>query len=286
MGEESTNVNEMLPAAQELWKDLADLDGMSLLLHKQKLFDLEKMGLDLKDSHPSQALLILSVAAWKARILPDAFDGMKEDYYRGCSNLIASLGGRVHFFDWQLALLLRGRNEYRDAGLHFERAADAMERAKGIKVLSEKPESHTWNEAFSHLLDATLCYQHGGDSDEASRCFFKALVLKRNNSSGLSKIVSWGSCLVWGWGERPSRVVLIGAIVILLFAVGYWLSGIEPAGDLGNCMYLSVITFSTVGYGDLHPATPIGKVLAASEGLLGIFFTGLFLVTFVKRFSR
>jgi Ion channel len=276
----------LIPAAPELWKDIAEIDGMQLLLHRQKLFDLEKLGLSLKDSDQSQALLVLSLAAWKARTPPDSFDGMKEDYYRECSGLIAKLGGGDHFFDWQLALLFRGRNAHKEAGIHFERAAEALQRVNGIKVLSEKPENHTWGEAFSYLQDATLCYQQGGDSEAASRCFFKAMIFKRVNSSGLSKLVSWASCLVWGWGERPSRVVLSGAIVILLFAVGFWLSGIGPAGDLGNCMYLSVITFSTVGYGDLHPATPIGKVLAASEGLLGIFFTGLFLVTFVKKFSR
>jgi hypothetical protein len=291
MGEEPNNVIEMLPEAQQIWKEIVDFDVAPLLLHRQKLFDLEKIGLNLEGSDPSQALLILSLAAWKARILPHTFDGMKEDYYRGCSNLIARFDGRDHFFDVQLALLLRGRNEYKGAGIHFERAAEAMERRKGIKLLTETPENRTWNEVFSLLGDATLCYQHGGDSDAARRCFYKAMVLKRNNSFGLSKLVSWASCLVWGWGELPMRVVLSGAAVILLFALGFWYAGIDPTSrisldNFGNSLYLSVITFATVGYGDLHPSTPIGKFLAASEGLLGIFFTGLFLVTFVKRFSR
>jgi hypothetical protein len=79
----------------------------------------------------------------------------------------------------------------------------------------------------------------------------------------------------------------------LLYAVAYWavgIKGIDPNASsltvLGNSLYLSVITFSTVGFGDYHPANLPGKMLAASEGLLGIFFTGLFLVTFVKKYSR
>jgi hypothetical protein len=79
--------------------------------------------------------------------------------------------------------------------------------------------------------------------------------------------------------------------VIIAYALAYLGVWVDPHTgnrmvDLGNSLYFSAITFSTVGYGDFHPTNTIGKVLAASEGLLGIFFTGLFLVTFVKKFAR
>jgi len=40
-------------------------------------------------------------------------------------------------------------------------------------------------------------------------------------------------------------------------------------------LYLSVMTITTVGYGDLAPITRVGKVLTAVEGLAGIGFVGI-----------
>lgn len=40
-------------------------------------------------------------------------------------------------------------------------------------------------------------------------------------------------------------------------------------------LYLSVMTITTVGYGDLAPLTPLGKTLAATQGLVGIGYVGI-----------
>ena len=40
-------------------------------------------------------------------------------------------------------------------------------------------------------------------------------------------------------------------------------------------LYLSVMTITTVGYGDLAPLTPLGKLLAAIQGLVGIGYVGV-----------
>ena len=45
----------------------------------------------------------------------------------------------------------------------------------------------------------------------------------------------------------------------------------------GDALYLSVVTMTTVGYGDLVPLTATAKALAALQGLLGIGFVGLVL---------
>ncbi|MCA9720063.1 MAG: two pore domain potassium channel family protein [Myxococcales bacterium] len=83
------------------------------------------------------------------------------------------------------------------------------------------------------------------------------------------------------------------AALVLIFATLYALlqvAGSTPAvrgmalwaGDLptlhailGDALYLSVITITTVGFGDLAPLSPLAKLLTALEGLAGIAFMGL-----------
>ena len=45
----------------------------------------------------------------------------------------------------------------------------------------------------------------------------------------------------------------------------------------GNALYLSVVTMTTVGFGDIAPLSAASKALTALQGLLGIGFVGLVL---------
>ncbi|MCA9688554.1 MAG: two pore domain potassium channel family protein [Myxococcales bacterium] len=87
------------------------------------------------------------------------------------------------------------------------------------------------------------------------------------------------------------------ASLILVFAALYTLAHVGPGAPairgflplhgaetspvvalhriMGDSLYLSVITITTVGYGDFTPVTPLAKLLSALEGLAGIAFMGL-----------
>ncbi|MBU3198163.1 two pore domain potassium channel family protein [Clostridium estertheticum] len=51
----------------------------------------------------------------------------------------------------------------------------------------------------------------------------------------------------------------------------------------GNTLYFTIITFTTVGYGDITPLNWM-KAVASLESLLGIFFTSSFVVTLSRKF--
>ena len=99
---------------------------------------------------------------------------------------------------------------------------------------------------------------------------------------------------------RLSGLLTAYGVLILLFAssyaivqargVGTSFSGMAPLWDVPatldvhvarlhdvffESLYLSVMTITTVGYGDLTPLTQFGKILTAAEGLAGIGFVGV-----------
>lgn len=69
-------------------------------------------------------------------------------------------------------------------------------------------------------------------------------------------------------------VLLVSASVVLLGTIGIW--ALEPGiDDLGDALWWAVVTTTTVGYGDLSPATGAGRALAAVLMLVGIGTIGM-----------
>ena len=68
-------------------------------------------------------------------------------------------------------------------------------------------------------------------------------------------------------------------LLIPIFGIIYWLNPgfwIEPLSFIQS-IYFSVITITTLGYGDISPITESARVLTAIEALSGIVLIGLFL---------
>jgi len=132
----------------------------------------------------------------------------------------------------------------------------------------------------------------------------------------------WVTEYVAGYGERPSWVLGWALGFVIVFAVLHSLAGVvvspsgavpapsagqgavvppvagaqaSPAGQperlaglrhFGTCLYFSFVTFTTLGYGDVRPCEGVGRVLASAEAVFGFVLMSLFLVCFVRKFSR
>lgn len=53
----------------------------------------------------------------------------------------------------------------------------------------------------------------------------------------------------------------------------------------GDLMYFSLVTLSTVGYGDILPVSPTARVLATVEALMGQFYVAVVVATFVSMYT-
>jgi hypothetical protein len=67
----------------------------------------------------------------------------------------------------------------------------------------------------------------------------------------------------------------------VLYSAGNYLN--KPFDTSFDAVYFSIITSSSTGYGDFHPVTTYGKILASIQALLFLFFVVLFLNFFTTK---
>ncbi|HRX63848.1 MAG TPA: potassium channel family protein [Candidatus Absconditabacterales bacterium] len=84
------------------------------------------------------------------------------------------------------------------------------------------------------------------------------------------------------------RVILsILGFMIIAILLGSFLFHRFEGRDYFHSLYFTVITFSTIGYGDVTPITHIGKIIAMIYALLGVpLFVGITSVVMELRFKK
>jgi voltage-gated potassium channel len=70
------------------------------------------------------------------------------------------------------------------------------------------------------------------------------------------------------------RLIIVVLGLVALGALGLWAT--EPQVDITNAMWWSIVTLTTVGYGDISPATQGGRLVGAVLMILGIGVLGAF----------
>lgn len=88
--------------------------------------------------------------------------------------------------------------------------------------------------------------------------------------------------------NRPIYIFLLYVAVILIFAFIYWIlpdSNFEKDLTPTKSIYLSVITITTLGYGDITPVDKVGMYTTAVESIIGILIMGLFINSAWKSYS-
>jgi len=133
-------------------------------------------------------------------------------------------------------------------------------------------------------------YKRQGDHDACGLFYESEMDMKRATGDLLERIwlqILWAVC---GYGEKPARLVMWFFLIIFGFANGYTACHLEgPDGAVGDdywtCLYFSIVTFTSLGYGDICPRG-VARVLACSEALLGVFAISLFVFVFCRRMVR
>ncbi|WP_406541645.1 potassium channel family protein [Clostridium ljungdahlii] len=79
--------------------------------------------------------------------------------------------------------------------------------------------------------------------------------------------------------------MLISFLAILFYSCIYFSNkcSLNTVKNYSDSLYFSVITFSTLGYGDILPQTSRLRLICGSEALLGIMCTGMFVAGFANK---
>jgi len=99
------------------------------------------------------------------------------------------------------------------------------------------------------------------------------------------------------FGTNPVWVMRSMLKALLGFTLAYWwcldagwgsFDGISHAklSHFAQSFYHSAVTFLTIGYGDLSPASGLMRVLSGIEGFFGLFLMSVFTVSFMRKVLR
>ncbi|MCK4653029.1 MAG: pentapeptide repeat-containing protein [Candidatus Cloacimonetes bacterium] len=168
-------------------------------------------------------------------------------------------------------------------------------------------------------------YKDGGAHDKEWNYYYKAkhASTRYNNKGFIDKYTKliFNELLI-GYGEKPTNCLKVSVFILILFAFLYMFVGLGFAQqdssvsptkemvnydinisyfiknifnpnyywqcfkDFSNFLYFSIVTFTTVGYGDITLINPFGRFLSALEMLLGVTLIGAWVATFFRKLIR
>ncbi|RLB59055.1 MAG: hypothetical protein DRI34_03125 [Deltaproteobacteria bacterium] len=104
----------------------------------------------------------------------------------------------------------------------------------------------------------------------------------------LHALIYWIWWLSSDCGRSMGRWSLVLAVVVMVFGVLYRLAGVDFGSSDGPLapFYFSIVTLTTLGYGDIIPRTTLTQILASLEALLGYIGLGGLLSILANKMAR
>lgn len=194
---------------------------------------------------------------------------------------------------------------WQEVGLSYEQSGEACKRAEAWRAaglsFAQSGEAYKnakdWSDAEDSFCKAKIAYNEGGMYEDSGAMYYKEMVMKRMQLKKRSwaRFLSFMYDLACGYGEKPQNIITVGLGSICLFAVVTFIAdGLSPVnfttpktvwGKFFDAFYFSTLTFTSLGYGDIHPKEYI-KPVVMLEALLGTFLITLFIMVSGRKMMR
>lgn len=191
-------------------------------------------------------------------------------------------------------------------GVNWGRGKRVTNELEGLRL----ERSGKRKEAQKKFLEAEEIYRNfrihlgmTGIFGAAGDFFYREMVMRRKQMPALSfqRLGSKVTDILCGYGEKTFRILSSALSLIALNSFAYFLLGIQyresflgydplqtAAQNIHEyfmALYFSVVTFTTLGYGDIAPLG-FSRIFAASEAFSGAFMIALFVLVFSRKMLR
>lgn len=166
------------------------------------------------------------------------------------------------------------------------------------KVIQEK--NNDYKKAREVYRNLKNYFRQEGMYDISGEYYYREKVMETKYNLQEKKYFEWifnsFFNLIAGYGERCLRVIIGWFIIIFGYAfIYYYFSGIYDGmaykitsynAKFLEAIYFSIVTFTTLGFGDLAPKPGLFQLITSSEALVGAIFMALFIFVFARKMSR
>lgn len=227
------------------------------------------------------------------------FSGESEEEHKIFLETAGQLGkstiekGSYRYFE-HLAKVYRSKYEHETSAAWYKEAASSASKC------GEKEEL---------ILELTrnerLQYVQAGKEAEASKAFIRENdLIAKIDESKITRSIYFILKHVSDYFQNPKKVAFWAFGIILVASILFSISGITTSAGtsqswrsedflsfkslavFGDSLYFSLVTFTTLGYGDYSPSNICSRIVANVVSMGGLLLASLFLVTLVKKYGR
>lgn len=162
---------------------------------------------------------------------------------------------------------------------------------KFYKIISAVLNSVQITRDTNQLLMLKENFRNLGEYENEDLCYskYRKMENKLHTKNVITKICNYITSWISDYGTKPLRVfifiiTLIGGFSLLYYVCPFIL--FKNATSFIDYIYVSGITFFTVGYGDILPLNSITKIAVLIEAFLGVATMSYFLVVLSRKIIR
>ncbi|GAA0127169.1 hypothetical protein UT300019_30730 [Clostridium sp. CTA-19] len=235
-----------------------------------------------------------------------------KDTFLGQCNLVKNSYEKVKFIDECILnnCLIKGTRKRFDVQFINNRKNSRLNLASYVGGFNyniidffNKGRPEFYNEISNSYLAFANQYLKNDLGDKYGYCFYESKKADHKTLKGWRKLKSFTSYWVCGYGEKPFRAFSFSLIIVLICSILYLFGGVRIEDkviqyNLNNvfsksfltdflyCFHFSLVTFATVGYGNITPEGTISIIIANTEIMFGVLMIAIWTSTLVRKMTR